>query len=410
MDEQQEREQRGLVIAATAKLQKNGDRWFVPSQSTHSGVYYEVKPDTLKPHCTCPDFTARQRNCKHIYAVEIVTKREYVDDGETQTYTETVTVKKTYKQEWTAYNRAQTHEKERFLSLLAELCKGIEDPIQSFGRPRLPLGDVIFASTFKVYSTFSGRRFSSDLRDAHSKGFLSRAPHYTSISRYLENPTLTPFLKQLIEISSLPLQTIESSFAVDSSGFTTCRFAQWVKAKYTEPKMMEKHNWIKVHLMCGVKTNIVTSIEITDSKANDCPQFEGLVKTTARNFTMSEVSADKAYLSSGNLQTVVDNNAMPYIPFKSNSTTSDKHSAIWQRMFHFYSFNQNRFMQCYHKRSNVETTFHMIKAKFGDRLRSKTQTAQINEAMCKVLAHNLCCLIQSIYELGIEPTFWEEAA
>jgi hypothetical protein len=48
----------------------------------------------------------------------------------------------------------------------------------------------------------------------------------------------------------------------------------------------------------------------------------------------------------------------------------------------------------------------MIKVKFGNRLRSKTRTAQINEAMCKVLAHNLCCVIQSIYELGIEPTFW----
>src|SRR2546423_12823206 len=77
-------------------------------------------------------------------------------------------------------------------------------------------------------------------------------------------------------------------------------------------------------------------------------------------------------------------------------------------MFHFYSYNQDRFMQCYHKRSNVETTFHMIKTKFGDRLRSKTRTAQINEALCKVLAHNLCCLIQSMYELGIEPTFWAD--
>lgn len=44
-----------------------------------------------------------------------------------------------------------------------------------------------------------------------------------------------------------------------------------------------------------------------------------------------------------------------------------------------------------------------MKTKFGDRLRSKTRTAQINEALCKVLAHNLCCLIQSMYELGIEP-------
>jgi hypothetical protein len=46
----------------------------------------------------------------------------------------------------------------------------------------------------------------------------------------------------------------------------------------------------------------------------------------------------------------------------------------------------------------------------GDGLRSKTVTAQKSEALCKVLAHNLCCVIQSIYELGIEPTFWEEAA
>ena len=41
-------------------------------------------------------------------------------------------------------------------------------------------------------------------------------------------------------------------------------------------------------------------------------------------------------------------------------------------MYHFYSLNQERFMHSYHKRSNVETTFHMIKSKFGDSLRSKT--------------------------------------
>ena len=48
----------------------------------------------------------------------------------------------------------------------------------------------------------------------------------------------------------------------------------------------------------------------------------------------------------------------------------------------------------------------MIKAKFGDSLRSKTDTAMINEALAKVLCHNICCLIQSHYELGIEATFW----
>jgi hypothetical protein len=41
-------------------------------------------------------------------------------------------------------------------------------------------------------------------------------------------------------------------------------------------------------------------------------------------------------------------------------------------------------------------------------VRAKMPVAQVNEVLCKVLCHNICCLIQSIYELGIEPTFWQE--
>ena len=48
----------------------------------------------------------------------------------------------------------------------------------------------------------------------------------------------------------------------------------------------------------------------------------------------------------------------------------------------------------------------MIKAKFGGSVRAKSPTAQVNEVLCKVLCHNICVLIQSIYELGLEPTFW----
>jgi hypothetical protein len=48
----------------------------------------------------------------------------------------------------------------------------------------------------------------------------------------------------------------------------------------------------------------------------------------------------------------------------------------------------------------------MLKAEFGDALRSKTETAQTNELLCKVLCHNLCVLVGAIYELGIEPVFW----
>src|SRR5260370_21670907 len=222
------------------------------------------------------------------------------------------------------------------------------------GRPRLPFEDMIFSAAFKVYSTVSGRRFMSDLRDALVKGYISKLPCYNSIFNYFENEALTPYLKMLIEESSLPLQAVESAFAVDSSGFSTCRFVQWVNAKYTNPSLMTKREWVKIHLMCGVKTNVVTAVEITDRFAADSPQFKGLFETTGQNFTMAEVSADEAYLSSDNLQTVVDHNPMPYIPFKSNSVAASQtnpRNALWKRMYHYYSYNQEVFMHRYHKRS-----------------------------------------------------------
>jgi hypothetical protein len=51
----------------------------------------------------------------------------------------------------------------------------------------------------------------------------------------------------------------------------------------------------------------------------------------------------------------------------------------------------------------------MIKSNFGERLKSKTETAQVNEALCKVLCHNLCVVIQSMYELNITPDFRDES-
>ena len=83
-------------------------------------------------------------------------------------------------------------------------------------------------------------------------------------------------------------------------------------------------------------------------------------------------------------------------------------TALWRRMYHYYEYNQTWFRQQYHKRSNVESTFSMIKAKFGDGLRSRTKTTQINEALCKVLCHNLCCVIQSMFEFKITPEFWDQ--
>ena len=406
------REIKGLEIAAKTKLTRKGksNLWLVPSQ-TNKQEKYTVALDAEKPSCTCRDHEFTNDRCKHIFAVEYTIQREQTADGQTVT-TETLKVtRKTYSQNWPAYNAAQTQEKSKLQALLYELCRALPEPEQRRGRPRLSLADIIFASTFKIYSTVSGRRFQSDLQEAKRRGFLSRMPSYNSVFRYLEAEALTPYLYELIALSAAPLKTIESDFAVDSSGFSTGQFMRWLDVKYGKEK--DRRMWLKLHLMCGVKTNIVTSVEVSDGYAHDYHYFKGLVDQTAnRGFNMKEVSADKAYLGGDNLLATLQRGAIPYIPFKINSVPQSGYtpkSQVWSRMFQFYTQHKEEFLNHYHKRSNIETTFHMIKAKFGQRLRSKTLTAQINEALCKVLCHNLCVVIQSQHELGIETDF-EEAA
>ncbi len=164
--------------------------------------------------------------------------------------------------------------------------------------------------------------------------------------------------------------------------------------------------WVKAHLMIGVRTNVVTSVEVTGPNANDYPFLPGLLKTTQQRFQIMEISADKGYMGRTNLEAIVAAGATPYIAFKANTTGNG--SALWKKLWHFYEFNRQEFLASYHKRSNVETTFSMIKSKFGASVRSKATNAQMNEVLCKIICHNLSVLVHSIYELGIEPVFWKQ--
>src|SRR5205823_12940570 len=171
---------------------RKGGLWLVPSQTTKEQKY-KVAVNGEKPECTCRDHEFTNDKCKHIFAVEYTLQREQTSDGQTVT-TETVKItRKTYSQNWPAYNMAQTHEKSQLQALLYELCRTIPEPEQRRGRPRLSLADIIFSATFKIYSTVSCRRFSTDLREAKEKGYLTRLPHYNSVFRYLESEALTPF-------------------------------------------------------------------------------------------------------------------------------------------------------------------------------------------------------------------------
>jgi len=120
-------------------------------------------------------------------------------------------------------------------------------------------------------------------------------------------------------------------------------------------------------------------------------------------FNIKELVADKAYTSRDNYNLANEIGAIAYLPFKSKDTDKTRGSITWHKMYHYFMLNRDEFLRHYHQRSNVETTFNMVKMKFGDKLKSKNWIAQQNELLCKLIAHNIVVLIHEMHELGINP-------
>jgi len=123
---------------------------------------------------------------------------------------------------------------------------------------------------------------------------------------------------------------------------STCRFVRWFNKKYG--REIDNGEWVKVHLMCGVETKIVTSVDVSGLAANDTPYFVPLLERTAKHFQMQEVSADKAYLSYANLAAVAKANATPFIPCKVN-TAVPKDNSSWAEMYHYFMYNRAGFLE-----------------------------------------------------------------
>ena len=310
--------------------------------------------------------------------------------------------RKTYPQDWKSYNQAQQKEKLFLMNILDELLDYITFPIESGpGRNPIPIRDKIFYLVMQCYNMKSSRRCISDLTIAKKAGYIKSAPHFNTVLKVQKDPTITSYLKHLIQVSGLPLRQVEMDFAIDSSGFSTSLFGRWLDVRTGTES--DRRLYKKAHITCGVITNIISAVTITAGTCNDSPEFRRLVRDTKKVYCPREISADLGYISIDNLEYAWDNEIIPFIPFKKNVSldTATGNGMVWRKMLKLFSDYPDEFYHHYHKRSNVETTFHMIKRKFGDHLRSRTEAGQTNEILAKCLCHNLCVLTQELFELNI---------
>lgn len=122
-----------------------------------------------------------------------------------------------------------------------------------------------------------------------------------------------------------------------------------------------------------------------------------------------EVSADKAYSSIENHDVLEPFGVEAFVPFKVNAVVNPK-APVWSRHLVEFTLNQERFLAHCHRRSNAETVFAMIKARFGASVASRLPTARANEVLAMCIAHNMCCVTKAIFTAGLAPAFWQGAS
>ena len=388
-----------IILSREHAIRKVNNSIYLVQSQTGTG-WYKIQWNGKEWVCNCPDFVKNGHvgPCKHIIALKLRLDHRYVSiEGQ-----EPKIEKKTYTQNWSAYNQAQVQEFELFDKLLYHLVEPIQGPeYNGPGRPPLKNSDQIFCCVMKVYSMLSSRRAKWLYHEAVQRQQIEHAPHFNVASTTLNKKDITPILHDLVRLSAQPLSSIENDFTVDSSGFRCSSFGNYCEEKHGIKRV---RNWLKAHICTGVNTNIVTDIVITDEHAGDSPQFPKLIRNTADYFVIREVSADPAYSSGENHKVVDALGGKAYILFKKNAT--GKHGgALWKKAFHYFQLHKDEFMEHYHKRSNAESTFSAIKTKFGETIKSRNHTAQVNEMLCKIIAYNITVLIREFIEMGADPEY-----
>ncbi len=322
--------------------------------------------------------------------------------------------KEIYKRNWSLYNIAQTSEKLLALRILNDAVNHLNIPYDYKGNGRPPIGidDMIKCCVVKVFNGFSSRRSIPDLEMCKALGYIREVPHFNSLNNYMRSEEITGYLHKLYEILAMPFRGVENNFAIDATGFGTFK-RNWAEKKgwfQAAPKPIKRKMFKKLHIVCGVRTNIITSAEVKCGIDHESPLFPNLMRETAKRFDVKHIYADAGYLSKENCEVAEEIGAVPFIKPKKNMVMKavieyKKKRTAWREMMIFFHDRQKTFEMYYHRRSNVESSFSMIKRKFLPYVRSKDTTAQFNEMLCKVVCHNLGVLVNAIFELDLAADF-----
>jgi len=307
--------------------------------------------------------------------------------------------KKRYLRDESTYNKIQETE---FLNFF-EFVRYLTNYVCSSKKMKETIGPLLIWHKFPNLSARRGRSFLLFLKKF---GVISyHIPCFKTLSNYRENNCLQEILDVLIEESSKPLSKIEHDFATDATGIRTKLFSSWYSIRCQ--KEIKKRDHLTIHITTGVKSNIVTALNVETKSGNDNRIFREHVDKTVKNFNCKEFSGDGKYWCKDNCWKVYEVGAKPYFNVWKNWSGKSRGCMPWKLMNLEFKNNPKEYGKHYHKRSNVESTNHSKKSLFGNSVYSRLPSARINEETLRWINHNINVLNRAKFEWKINPKFMD---
>ncbi len=317
--------------------------------------------------------------------------------------------KKRYKRDEALYNTIQENEWFFFFETLPELIHAVagnSDLWLSKGRPPKRLSDILTClAIWQRFPNLSVRSAKGLLEFLKYKGVIEvEIPCFKTLCNYQANERIKYYLDRLIEVSSRPLNVIETCFATDMNGVRTNNFTSWFSIR--TGKRIRKRDHLASHITTGVISNIVTAVDSCVKKGRDNEILREHVEKTTHNFKIEEWSGDGMYQCRKNCTAISEAGGKPYFKLKKNVRSLAKGHPMWKWMVYEKRKHPRRYKKKYHKRSNVESTNHSKKARLGSCVKSKLDPAREQEEHIKWVDYNVLVLNRALYEWGIEPNFY----
>lgn len=307
--------------------------------------------------------------------------------------------KKRYLRDEILYNKIQEDEFINFFEFVKHLtnyvCKG--------KRMKMMIQSLLIWRKFPNLSVRRARSFLLLLNKFEIIRF--RIPCFKTLSNYNENNSMQIILDKLIEESSKPLSIIEHDFATDSTGIKTKLFSSWYSLRCK--KEIRKRDHLTIHITTGIKSNIVTALNVELKSGNDNKIFREHVDKTANNFKAYEFSGDGKYWCKENCKKVHEVGAKPYFKIHNNWSGRSRGGFYWKEMNLEFEKDPKEYSKHYHKRSNVESTNMSKKMLHGEKVYSHLSSARTNEETLRWINHNINVLNRARHEWKINPKFMD---